>query len=59
MSVQVEMRTAAPERSSSDMSPIAVALLVGAIAVALLLSISTGLTAEPQMAGYLDSIAFP
>ena len=59
MSAQVEMRTAAPERSSSDMSPVAVALLVGAIAVALVLSISTGLTAEPQMVGYLDFTALP
>ena len=59
MSVQSETRTAAPKPSSSTMPPIAVALLVGAIMVALALSISMGLTGEPQAADYLGSVALP
>lgn len=57
MSVQVEMRSAAPEQSSSDMSSITVALLVGAIVVALVLSIATGLSAEPQAIDYPAGIS--
>jgi hypothetical protein len=59
MSAQVEMRTAARERSSSDTSSLTVAILVGAIVIALILSISTGLSTEPQAADYIGYIALP
>lgn len=59
MSAQVEMPAAARERSSSDMSPLTVAVLVGAIVIALILSISTGLSAEPQAVDYIGYIALP
>jgi hypothetical protein len=59
MSAQAETRAANPKPSSSTMPRIAVVLLVGAIVVALTLSISMGVTGEPQAAGYSDSVALP
>lgn len=59
MSVQTEKRAAAPKQSSSTMPPIAVAFLVGAIVVALALSISMGSTAEPQAADSPGFVALP
>jgi Na+/proline symporter len=59
MSVQTETRAAAPKPPSSTMPPIAVALLVGAVMVAIALSISMGLTGEPQAADYLSSVPLP
>jgi hypothetical protein len=58
MSVQANKRAAAPKPSSSTIPPIPVAFLVGAIVVALALSISMGVTGEPQAAGYINSVAF-
>ena len=59
MSVQAKKRTAAPKTSSSTMPPIAVAFLVGAIVVALALSISMGITGELQAIDYSGSMNLP
>ena len=57
MSVPAEMPAAEPKLLSSTVSEIAIALFIGAIIVALILSISIG--GGPQLAEYLGAATFP